>query len=230
MLWLKSSQINGTIGHPHNATAQEILNWLQGRTDPAEVIKGMETHKERLIDTGENEAKALSILRQIVVQSLLEIGARSFSHFLNAVERYIKLMRHITADTDSSADILEAITMFWKKNPQMMLITFDKFMQYQFTEPSDHIAWAFRLNNGFISAFEWEIIRAALDKVNGRVFISQKKVDQLRKEQDDALALQKAQEPTDMETEVNLDMGKISSYHVRSLNTTTFKSDPKQLH
>jgi nuclear cap-binding protein subunit 1 len=195
------------LDHPHNALSREVLNWLQGRTDPVEVIKGIENHKERLVDTGETESKASSILRQIVIQSLLEIGARSFSHFLNAVERYIKLIRHVSTGGDSKADILESITRFWAKNQQMMLITFDKFMQYQFTDPSDHIIWAFGLRGGMIGSLEWEIVKGALDKANGRVFVIQKKVDQLRKEQDDAAALQKAQESADFGTDVNPDSG-----------------------
>lgn len=89
----------------------------------------------------------------------------------------------------------------------MMLITFDKFIQYQFTEPSDHIAWAFSLNGGMIGGFEWEIVKSALNKAIGRVFVIQNKVDQLRKEQDDAAALKKAQEDADMETDVTLDTG-----------------------
>jgi len=137
----------------------------------------------------------------------LEIGARSFSHFLNAVERYIKLIRHMSAGPESKTDILEAITQFWKKNHQMMLITLNKFMQYQFTEPSDHIAWAFNISDGMIGAFEWQILKEALDKANGRVFVIQKKVDQLRKEQDDAAALQKAHESADMDTDLIVDSG-----------------------
>lgn len=195
----------GDPNHPNHGLAQEILNWLQGRTDPAEVIKGVETHRERLVDAGETDARAFSILRQVIIQSLLEIGARSFSHFLNAVERYIKLIRYISAGSEAKPDILESITRFWKKNPQMMLITFDKFLQYQFTDPSDHITWAFTLNGGFIGRFEWDIIKNALNKAIGRVFVIQNKVDQLRKEQDDAAALKKAQENADMESDANID-------------------------
>jgi nuclear cap-binding protein subunit 1 len=208
------------VDHPYYAVAQEILNWLQGRTDPVEVISGIDSHKERLIDAGENEAKALSTLRQIVIQSLLEIGSRSFSHFLNAVERYIKLIRHISMETDSKPDILGAITQFWRKNPQMMLITLNKFMQYQFTEPSDHISWAFSLSDGMVGEPEWQILKEALDKANGRVFVVQKKVDQLRKEQDDAAALQKAQENADMDTDVIIDSGE----HRRDLQVQGLKT------
>lgn len=80
---------------------------------------------------------------------------------------------------------------------------FDKFMQYQIVDPPDVVVWTFM--NGVevgqfeerggpmnLSAFEWDILRAALDKANGRVTLARKKVVTLRKEDDDARAKTKA--------------------------------------
>ncbi len=80
---------------------------------------------------------------------------------------------------------------------------FDKFMQYQIVDPPDVVVWTFV--NGVevgqfeerggpmnLSAFEWDILRAALDKANGRVTLARKKVVALRREDDDARAKTKA--------------------------------------
>jgi len=80
---------------------------------------------------------------------------------------------------------------------------FDKFMQYQIVDPPDVVVWTFM--NGVevgqfeerggpmnLSAFEWDILRAALDKANGRVTLARKKVVALRREDDDARAKTKA--------------------------------------
>jgi nuclear cap-binding protein subunit 1 len=163
--------------------------------------------KERLVDNGESETGAMSILRFIIVESLLEIGARSFSHFLNAIERYIKVMRRISVDPQAKAEILEATGRFWKKNSQMLIITSDKLMQYQFVDPSDLVRWAFRRNSGSLDTLSWELVRNAIDKANGRVVAAQKKMMQLRKEQDEALAAQTAQVDANMEYDGNVKQG-----------------------
>jgi nuclear cap-binding protein subunit 1 len=183
------------------------LSQLQGRTDPSAVISNIDAIRERLVDGGESEASAYSILRDIVVQSLMEIGARSFSHFLNAIERYIKLMRHITEDPEARTEIFEAAGKFWGKNTQMLYITVDKLLQYQFAEPTDLIKWTFKRHGGFIDLDSWLLIRSALDKAKGRVVVAEKKVAQLRKEHEDQVAAQKAQSTTNMDVEDAADTG-----------------------
>jgi len=90
--------------------------------------------------------------------------------------------------------------MFWKRNRQMIGIVFDKLMQYQIVDPTEVIAWTFRNSVSTLSedgagtgplsvgAFEWDLIKGALDKANGRVMVARRKVAALRKEQDDSIA------------------------------------------
>lgn len=85
----------------------------------------------------------------------------------------------------------------------MVGIVFDKLMQYQIVDPTDVVGWTF-LNGSTIgqpselaaplslSAFEWDLMRGALDKANGRVMIARRKVTALRKEDDDTRARAKA--------------------------------------
>lgn len=154
-----------------------------------------------------------SIVRSIAVQSLLHIGSRSFSHLLNAIERYLPLLRNIASggvssaggggNPEAKAGILTAAAAFWKHNRQMVGIVFDKLMQYQIVDPTDVVGWTF-INGSQIgqlselagplslSAFEWDLMRGALDKANGRVVIARRKVTALRKEDDDTRARVKA--------------------------------------
>lgn len=140
-----------------------------------------------------------SLLRSIAVQSLLHVGSRSFSHFLNAIERYLPLLRSLASDANAKADILNAAAEFWRRNKHMTMIVFDKLMQYQIVDPSDVVGWAFggrkrkgAPGSGMLDVFRWDLIRGALDKANGRVTIAKKKVMTLRKEQDDDRAQAKA--------------------------------------
>lgn len=152
-------------------------------------------------------------MRSIAVQSLLSIGSRSFSHLLNAIERYLPLLRGLANPspaqgggdiTEAKTDILDAVFAFWKRNRQMVGIVFDKLMQYQIVDPTDVIAWTFGnsmggssgenpgTNSMSVGAFEWDLIKGAMDKANGRVMVARRKVAALRKERDDSIARVKA--------------------------------------
>lgn len=156
----------------------------------------VDTLKNNLTDGGEPEQRASSLVRSMVMQSLLHIGSRSFSHFLNAMERYLPLLRSVSV-SEGKADVLEATGDFWRKSPQMVIIVFDKLMQYQIVDPSNVVTWSFGPREGKgkvngLTTSDWELVKAALDKAIGRVAISKRKLVVLRKEEDDARARAKA--------------------------------------
>src|SRR5258708_11960348 len=88
-------------------------------------------------------ATPYSVVRSITMQTLLQVGSRSFSHFLNAVERYLALLRSLGTDPQDKLDFLSAAGSFWPRNGQMVAIVFDKLMQYQIVDPTDIMTWGF---------------------------------------------------------------------------------------
>ncbi|KAF8583944.1 hypothetical protein K439DRAFT_1411525 [Ramaria rubella] len=196
--------------HPHYDAAQSLLSLLRGRSNVHDVMTHVETLKNNLMENGELEPRALSIVRSMVMQSLLHIGSRSFSHFLNAMERYLPLLRSISI-SDGKVDMLDATGDFWRKSPQMMIIVFDKLMQYQIVEPSNVVTWAFapKQSKGGatgLTTSEWELVKGALDKAIGRVAISKRKLALLRKEDDDARARAKARVDGGAEMDVDAEV------------------------
>lgn len=201
-----------------------MLSLFRGRAKAEDVIAHLETLKETLETSDDGEiANVDGLIRSIAMQSLLHIGSRSFSHLLNAIERYLPLLRNIAsgggnASPEAKADILTASAAFWKLNRHMVAIVFDKLMQYQIVDPADVVAWTFtnraeirELSEATgplsLSAFEWDLLKGALDKANGRVMIARKKVVALRKEEDDNRARVKAKEDgigMDVDTEGNV--------------------------
>ncbi|KAF8803946.1 hypothetical protein BYT27DRAFT_6725890 [Phlegmacium glaucopus] len=201
------------ISNPHHDAAQAVLNLLRGRPAIDAAISHLESLKSTLELSEEGHVNVDSIVRSIVVQSLLHIGSRSFSHFLNAIERFLPILRYLSSggvssaggsgNSEAKADILTAAAAFWKYNRQMVAIVFDKLMQYQIVDPTDVVGWTF-LNGVVIgqlaelagpmnlSAFEWDLLRGAIDKANGRVTIARRKVTALRKDDDDTRARVKA--------------------------------------
>ncbi|KIJ26031.1 hypothetical protein M422DRAFT_272943 [Sphaerobolus stellatus SS14] len=182
--------------NPHYDSAQSLLSLLRGRSNVTEVMNHVETMKNNFIDNGETEQRASTLIRSMVMQSLLHIGSRSFSHFLNAMERYLQLLRTISV-AEGKADLLDAAGDFWRKNSQLIIVVFDKLMQYQIVDPTNVVVWAFaprQSKRGLpgLTTDEWQLVKAAIDKSIGRVAISKRRLAALRKEEDDARARVKA--------------------------------------
>lgn len=211
------------IANAYHDAAQSVLNLLRGRSKAEDVMAHLDSLKSSLEIT-DSDMNLDSIIRSIAVQSLLHIGSRSFSHFLNAIERYLPLLRNlasgnITTSAGSSLearmDLLTAVSTFWKRSRYMIVIVFDKLMQYQIVDPTDAVAWAFtsggssRASYPSINALQWDVIRGALDKANGRVLIARRKVSGLRKEEDEKAALALASNGTSMEVDAEAKPGMI---------------------
>ncbi|KAH6896461.1 cap binding protein 80-PB [Coprinopsis sp. MPI-PUGE-AT-0042] len=206
--------------HAHHDAAQAILNLFRGRAKADDVISHLDELRSTLESDDESHINVDSLIRSIAVQSLLHIGSRSFSHLLNAIERYLPLLRNLagaspagtstvpgttSSNPEARTEILSAAAAFWKHNRQMVIIVFDKLMQYQIVDPTDIVSWTF-LNGAAVgqltelagpmnlSAFEWDLLRAAIDKANGRVVSAKRKVMQLRKEADERRAQAKAKD------------------------------------
>ncbi|KAI0352745.1 cap binding protein 80-PB [Trametes cingulata] len=203
--------------NPYHEPAQSVLNLLRGRAKPEDVMAHLETLRNSLMETAPNVD---AVLRSITVQSLLHIGSRSFSHFLNAIERYLPLLRNLAAGQISSSgganseartDIMSSVAKFWKNSRHMISIVFDKLMQYQIVDPTDVVGWTFThcalVTEGkykaTFNAFQWDLLKLALDKANGRVMVQRRKVAVLRKEADDKAAKAIAGESATMEVDAD---------------------------
>jgi nuclear cap-binding protein subunit 1 len=171
------------------------------RARPEEITPIFETIKNQLADDGDTNAEGT--LRHIAVQSLLQIGARSFSHFLNAIERYISVLRTLAGThAEARADVLSSVADFWNQNRQMVSIVFDKLMQYQIVDPTDVVRWAFAQAD---SGLNWELLKGAVDKANGRVVVARKRVSTLRKEEDETRARALATDGGDVVNNMEVD-------------------------
>ncbi|PCH41554.1 hypothetical protein WOLCODRAFT_137465 [Wolfiporia cocos MD-104 SS10] len=201
---------------PHYESARSVLDLLRGRAKADEVVAHLDTLRNTISETADGDTNVDSVIRSIAVQSLLHIGSRSFSHFLNAIERYLPVLRKIASggtaggvNVDARMDVLNAVFAFWKRSRHMVVIVFDKLMQYQIADPTDVVAWTFAFGGGAdgsagkstFHAFQWDVLKGALDKANGRVMIARRKVTALRKEADDNAARAKASDTATMEVD-----------------------------
>ncbi|KAF8313202.1 hypothetical protein DL93DRAFT_2114156 [Clavulina sp. PMI_390] len=201
--------------HPYHEPAETLHNLFRNRTAVDGIIPVATALRTSLPESIELPAHltASSVVRSITMQILLHVGSRSMSHLLNAIERYLPLMRSLATTSEEKEDYCRAASRFWRRNSQMVGIVFDKLMQYQIVDPGDIIAWSFHRSDAdgdtpvkvessdeaaaessaasdtaMIDVHAWSLLKAALDKAIGRVAIAQGKVLTLRKDDEDAKA------------------------------------------
>lgn len=178
----------------------DFLKVLKARTPAAEV----RSHLLALPNATSGPGEGLSTeVRLMVVETLLQLGSRSFSHFLNATERYSDLLRFLTPDPASRQTVLSAVSSFWRHSSQMRLVAIDKYIQYGVLEGLDIVEWTFTGDNekfggaevadGWTDGWKWEILRMCLDKHVGRVVAVRRKVKMVERE-DEAVRARRAAE------------------------------------
>lgn len=170
-VWVYESSEN-----PLHAEATELLRLMRQKV-PANEVK---SYLDNLPGARTEGSEVLSApILTMAVETIQHLGARSFSHFLNATERYLDVLRHMTPDAASRRVLLDAVASFWRQSAQMRLITTDKYLQYGILEPMDVVSWVFAEDpssssgtdaaDGWTDGDKWELLRMTLDKVQGRV-------------------------------------------------------------
>ena len=90
-------------------------------------------------------------------------------------------------------------------------------MQYQIVDPTDVVAWTFthyptvvderKERKNVFNGFQWDLLKAALDKANGRVSVQKRKVAALTREADERAARVLANESAAMEVDGDAQLG-----------------------
>lgn len=168
--------------HPYHARAAALTASLKARATAPVVLAELESFKRDLLAGPSNsmvpeddddsnlsagrvssETDADLVVRDVITQVVLNIGSRSFSHFLNIVERYHALLRQLSTTPAMRIAILASTTRHWARAPQWVLIVFDKLMQYRIVEPADIIAFVFHPQDP--SAVPATILQSSGDQV-----------------------------------------------------------------
>ncbi|WWD15707.1 hypothetical protein CI109_100129 [Kwoniella shandongensis] len=190
----------GQADHPLNAEAAELLQLLRQKLPTAELISHMEGMPNASSGPGEPLFPAF---RRMIVETILHLGSRSFSHFLNATERYIDVLRYLTPDPSSRRVLLEGVASYWGRSSQMRLVTVDKYIQYGILEGLDVIDWIFaddgaesaasEEGDGWTDGDKWEMLKMTLGKHVGRVRAVKRRLREIEREDEAARARRAAE-------------------------------------
>lgn len=156
-----SSELTGMV--KERLTTREIISWIDDHVLPAH---------------------GLDVTLRVVVQTLLNIGSKSFTHLITVLERYGQIIAKICPDQEKQVMLISEVSSFWKNNGQMTAVAIDRMMGYRLISNVAIVRWVFLSSNVdqfHISDRPWEILGNALTKTFNRITDLRKEVLSLKK-------------------------------------------------
>lgn len=156
-------------GNEPHALSAELRNMVKGRASARDIILWIE---ESLFPV-----HGMEVTLTVVVQTLLDIGSKSFTHLITVLERYGQVIAKLCADQDKQVMLITEIDSYWKNNAQMTAIAIDRMMGYRLLSNLAIVRWVFSPENieqFHISDRSWEVFqnRFCLSILNTFFFFS----------------------------------------------------------
>ncbi|KAJ3217526.1 Nuclear cap-binding protein subunit 1 [Dinochytrium kinnereticum] len=161
-----------------------------------EVLEAVWTHRQKVYAAGAGgdamEVDSLTkpaehwsqdrIVRDVLVQNLLVVGSKSFSHCLNIIERNLKLLHAMTKNPEDKRHAASIVLNVWRDNAQFAEIVLDKFMNYRVLDPPSVISVIVSEEHGDLLLrrwFTWPILQNTLMKANRKCTQIKKKLEDI---------------------------------------------------
>ncbi|VFQ97878.1 unnamed protein product [Cuscuta campestris] len=171
----KYSVDDGT-NHEGHALSVELRGMVKGRKTAREIISWM--------DEDVFPVHSLETTCTVVIQTLLDIGSKSFTHLITVLERYGQVIAKICTDEDKQFMLIAELCSFWKSNGQMTAIAIDRLMGYRLISNLAIVRWVFSMEN--VDQFHtsdrpWEILRNTVSKTYNRICDLRNEISTLKK-------------------------------------------------
>lgn len=131
------------------------------------MVKGKAPVREIIswIDESVFPNNSLEVVLRVVVQTLLNIGSKSFTHLITVLERYGQVIAKVCPDQDKQVMLIHEVSSFWKSNTQMTAIAIDRMMGYRLVSNLAIVRWVFSEEN--VEQFHtsdrpWEVLNLDL--------------------------------------------------------------------
>ncbi|KAL5764671.1 hypothetical protein ACOSQ2_017265 [Xanthoceras sorbifolium] len=149
-------------------------------------VKGRQSAREMIIWVEESvfPIHGLEGTLEVIVQTLLDIGSKSFTHLITVLERYGQVISKICPDQDKQVMLIEEVSSYWKNNAQMTAIAIDRMMGYRLISNLAIVRWVFspaNIDQFHISDRPWEILRNAVSKTYNRICDLRRDITSLKK-------------------------------------------------
>lgn len=109
------------------------------------MVKGRKTARDVIIWLEESviPVNGLDAALRVVVQTLLDIGSKSFTHLITVLERYGQVIGKLCTNEDTQIALIAEVALFWKNSAQSTAITVDRMMGYRLISNLAIVKWVF---------------------------------------------------------------------------------------
>lgn len=157
---------------PGTAAAHKLVVAIRQKCTPEEVVnelKDLVNLKENENDMVESSFNPLKI--DVFVQTLLNLGSKSFSHTFAAISKFHYVFKQLAESEEGQICVLHNVFELWHNHQQMMVVIVDKLLKTQIVECSSVATWIFskEMSSEFTKMYLWEILHLTIKKMNKHV-------------------------------------------------------------
>nr|XP_027064336.1 nuclear cap-binding protein subunit 1-like [Coffea arabica] len=150
------------------------------------LVKGRQTFREIItwVEDSVIPVHGSDVALRVVIQTLLDIGSKSFTHLITVLERYGQVIGKLCPDQDRQIMLIAEVSSYWKNSSQMTAITIDRMMGYRLLSNLAIVRWVFSSSNVdqfHISDRPWEILRNAVSKTYNRITDLRKEISSIQR-------------------------------------------------
>ncbi|KAL5209716.1 hypothetical protein ABZP36_005339 [Zizania latifolia] len=156
--------------------SKELVGMVRGKKATRDIISWVE---EQIIP-----ANGARFALDVVSQTLLDIGSKSFTHLITALERYGQILSKLCPNEEMQLLLMDEISAYWKNSTQMIAIAIDRMMGYRQISNLAIVKWVFspaNVDQFHVSDRSWEILRNAVSKTYNRICDLRKEIQTLKK-------------------------------------------------
>uniref|UniRef100_A0A1D1Y1B5 Nuclear cap-binding protein subunit 1 n=1 Tax=Anthurium amnicola TaxID=1678845 RepID=A0A1D1Y1B5_9ARAE len=150
------------------------------------MVKGRKTAREVASWVEENiiPVHGSRVALEVVIQTLLDIGSKSFTHLTTVLERYGQVIADLCSDQEKQVMLIDEVSLFWKNSTQMTAVAIDRMMAYRLVSNLAIVSWVFspaNIDRFHLSDCPWEILSNAVNKTYNRISDVRKEISSLEK-------------------------------------------------
>ncbi|CAH1100099.1 unnamed protein product [Psylliodes chrysocephalus] len=155
---------------PGTEAAHKLVVSIRQKCTPEEVLAVLkDLPNPRSAEEGDRPFNPLKI--DVFVQTLLNLGSKSFSHSFAAISKFHYVFKILAESEEAQICILKNVFELWRNHQQMMIVLVDKMLKTQIVECSAVANWIFskEMTPEFTKMYLWEILHLTIKKINKHV-------------------------------------------------------------
>ncbi|XP_056648176.1 nuclear cap-binding protein subunit 1 [Diorhabda carinulata] len=160
----------GAAALPGTEAAHKLVVSIRQKCTPEEVLAVLkDLPNPRTEEEADGRFNPLKI--DVFVQTLLNLGSKSFSHSFAAISKFHYVFKILAESEAAQICILRNMFELWHNHQQMMIVLVDKMLKTQIVECSAVANWIFskEMTSEFTKMYLWEILHLTIKKMNKHV-------------------------------------------------------------